>query len=219
MNEAECGGAASSSEEGGRKINLEIQGLEGLGHLRTIVNRKMRKVKDLIDKLRELIPELKEESTKIYQGKYLILQDDDMSILNFNEDNIVLQIAKKPVPKIESKESIEEIAEQKIKVEDGSMMMTEDDMMKKKEELRIFEEKMLSEEILIKKMKIVLEKQQVDQSLKEQILSKEKINVEYILAKAKQKENELKKTVESQKKILQDLEDKEIEKCLNYKAT
>ena len=151
---SEADGAACNSEEGGRIINLEIQGLEECRYLRTLVDKKMKTVKDLVDKLTGMIPELKEsDNIKIYQGKYLILWGEDMSIINVNEE-IIVKIEKKPVPKIESKEYIEEFEEKKIQVEDVSLMMTEDD--KKREELRMFEEKLKEEEEILKKMKTVL---------------------------------------------------------------
>ena len=60
MSEADGAAEASNSEEGGRIVNLEIQGLEECQYLRTLVDKKMKTVKDLVDKLTEMIPELKE---------------------------------------------------------------------------------------------------------------------------------------------------------------
>merc|ERR1711976_944128 len=62
---------------------------------------------------------------------------------------------------------------------------------------------------LVKKMKKAIIKQEDDLMTKEQILKKEMLNIKYIEAKSKLKEDELNKKVEFQNKILQDLEDKE----------
>ena len=69
MSEADGVAEASNLEEGGRIVNLEIQNLEECQYLRTLVDRKMKTVKDLVDKLTGMIPELKEsENIKIYKG-------------------------------------------------------------------------------------------------------------------------------------------------------
>ena len=178
---------ATSSELGGRIINLEIRGLEECQYLKTLVSGE--KVGDLVEKLRKMMPEVKKsENIKIHLGKYLILQEEDISILNTDEE-VIVTIVKKQNPQIDSKEYIEQIEEKKIKVEDGSLIMNEDDMKKKTEDLR--EEHILHEENIVKKMKTAIIKREIDLKSKGQIFKKEKLNVKYIEAKSILKEDEL----------------------------
>ena len=59
--------------------------------MKTLINGEVKKVQDLVEKLKDMMPELKDsEEIKIYQGKYLILQSEDMSIINLNEEVIVV---------------------------------------------------------------------------------------------------------------------------------
>ena len=82
---------ASASDSGGRIVKLEIRGLEECHFVKTLINGEVKKVQDLVEKLKDMMPELKDsEEIKIYQGKYLILQSEDMSIINLNEEVIVV---------------------------------------------------------------------------------------------------------------------------------
>ena len=185
---------ASHSVSGGRIINLEIRGLEECQYLRTLVNGE--KVGDLVEKLKKMMPEVNEsENIKIQLGKYLILQEEDISILNTDEE-VIVTIIKKEKTQIESKEYIEQIEEKNIKVEDISVIMNEDVMKKKTEDLAQREEQILYEENIVKKMKTAIIKREENLKSKEQILNKEKLNVKYIEAKSKLKEDELGKKVE-----------------------
>ena len=185
---------AASFDPGGRIINLEIRGLEECQYLRTLVSGE--KVCDLVQKLKKMMPEVNEaENIKIHQGKYLILQEEDINILNNNEE-VIVTITKNQKPKIDGKEYIEEIEEKKIKVENSVVkMMNEDDIKKKWEDLVQMEKHILHEENLVKKMKKAIVKREDDLKTKEQILKKEMLNIKYIEAKSKLKEDELNKKV------------------------
>merc|ERR1712012_1069643 len=136
--------------------------------------------------LKKMMPEVNEsENIKIHQGKYLILQEEDINILNNNEE-VIVTITKNQKPKIDGKEYIEEIEEKKIKVENSVVkMMNEDDIKKKWEDLVQMEKHILHEENLVKKMKKAIIKREDDLMTKEQILKKEMLNIKYIEAKAK----------------------------------
>merc|ERR1712012_1299082 len=136
--------------------------------------------------LKKMMPEVNEsENIKIHQGKYLILQEEDINILNNNEE-VIVTITKNQKPKIDGKEYIEEIEEKKIKVENSVVkMMNEDDIKKKWEDLVQIEKHILHEENLVKNIKKAIIKREDDLKTKEQILKKEMLNIKYIEAKAK----------------------------------
>ena len=164
----------AASDIGGRILNLEIRGLEEYKCLRTLVSGEV--VGDLVEQLKRKIPELIEaEDIKVYQGKYLILKEENLNILNINED-VIVTITNKQNSQLDKKEYIE-FEDVRVKIEDSSDLMNDEQMKQKNEELRTREEickqreeRTIYEEGLVKKMRKVLDK-------KEETLKMEEKNV------------------------------------------
>ena len=79
----------SASDSGDRIVRLEIRGLEDCHFVKTFIDDEMKKVRDLVNKLREMIPDVRDtEDIKMYQGKYLILPEEDLRVINLKEEVI-----------------------------------------------------------------------------------------------------------------------------------
>ena len=86
---------SATDSDSDRIVGLEIRGLEDCHFVKTFIDDDMKKVRDLVDKLKEMIPDVRDaEDIKMYQGKYLILPDEDLRVINLNEEVIVM-VAKK----------------------------------------------------------------------------------------------------------------------------
>ena len=205
-----------ASDISGRILNLEIRGLEECQYLRTLVSGEV--VGDLVEQLKRMIPELIEaEDIKVYQGKYLILKEENLNILNINEE-VIVTITKKQNSQVDSEEYFEECVDMRVKIEDedSSDLMNDEQIKQMNEELRTREEickqreeRTIYEEGLVNKMRKVLDKKEERLKVEEKNLYKKKLNVKYNEAKSQRKEDELNEKVEFQNKILQDLEDKQ----------
>ena len=77
-----------SSNEGGRKIKLDIRNPDSQ-FMMMLVSPSVKKIRDLVDKVKHLIPEMRDLDIKVYQTKYLLPLDEDISIINTEEDVII----------------------------------------------------------------------------------------------------------------------------------
>ena len=77
-----------SSNEGGRKIKLDIRNPDSQ-FMMMLVGPEVKKIRDLVNKVKHLVPEMRDLDIKVYQTKYLLPPVEDISIINTEEDVII----------------------------------------------------------------------------------------------------------------------------------
>ena len=79
------------SGSGERIIMLEIRGLKGYRFVKMIISDQIEKVRDLVVQLKVKIPAMRDaKDIRIFQGKYLLLPDEDLKIIDLKEEVIVM---------------------------------------------------------------------------------------------------------------------------------
>ena len=90
----------SSSDEGSRSIKLEIQIGPASQSLTNKMDQDVKTISDLVDKVRHLVPELRDvEDIEVYQDECLLPQEEKVDVINTKEVVVIKAEAEGGAPK------------------------------------------------------------------------------------------------------------------------